>query len=78
MGDRLGTSVSDAGDFNGDGIGDYILGAPNHYQTGTTNKNGIAYLIFGSKNSSSYTSIDLLSDITTAGIGFKVCNIECS
>jgi len=70
----LGTSVSNVGDFNYDFIGDdYILGAPNHYQG--NNKNGIAYLVFGA---SSYTAIDLSSDIATAGKGFKVCTILIS
>ncbi|MBA8667545.1 FG-GAP repeat protein [Holosporaceae bacterium 'Namur'] len=39
-----GNVVSGAGDINGDGINDLIIGAPNaHYET------GISYVVFGSK-----------------------------
>ncbi|WP_343344128.1 hypothetical protein WJT74_09525 [Sphingomicrobium sp. XHP0239] len=40
--DRAGNSVSSAGDFNGDGYDDLIVGAP-----GTAGNAGDAYLIFG-------------------------------
>lgn len=42
-GDNLGRSVSSAGDVNGDGIGDLIIGA-----YGANNKAGFSYVIFGS------------------------------
>lgn len=42
FGDNLGTSVSGAGDTNGDGIDDAIVGAP-----GANNLAGSAYVIFG-------------------------------
>ncbi|MDD5306209.1 MAG: integrin alpha [Deltaproteobacteria bacterium] len=42
----LGYSVSSAGDVNGDGYGDVIVGAPN--PTGNGNNNGFAYVFYGS------------------------------
>lgn len=41
-GDRLGTSVSDAGDINGDGFDDVIIGAP-----ATGDYRGASYIVFG-------------------------------
>ncbi|MFB2892382.1 beta strand repeat-containing protein [Aerosakkonemataceae cyanobacterium BLCC-F50] len=40
--DRLGSSVSNAGDVNGDGIGDFIIGA-----FGANNFAGRSYVVFG-------------------------------
>jgi Ca2+-binding RTX toxin-like protein len=44
--DRSGFSVSAAGDVNGDGIGDVIIGAPDTDANGTSS--GSSYIIFGS------------------------------
>lgn len=46
FGDNLGSSVSGAGDVNGDGINDVIIGAP-----GANNLAGSAYGIFGKADS---------------------------
>ncbi|KFB10914.1 Ig-like domain repeat protein [Nitratireductor basaltis] len=59
-GDRLGASVSSAGDFNGDGIEDFLIGAPGTDHNGTDT--GSAYVIFGGAGLS---SIDL-STLTPA------------
>jgi hypothetical protein len=47
--DFTGSAVSGAGDLNGDGIDDVIVGAP-----GNQNKRGLAYVVFG--RSSGFTS----------------------
>ena len=47
-GDRAGGSVSAAGDINGDGIDDIIVGAPNGDDGGTNA--GEAYVIYGFRN----------------------------
>jgi hypothetical protein len=49
-GDRFGYSVSPAGDFNSDGAGDIIVGAP-----GTALVNGGAVLIYGLKGTATST-----------------------
>ncbi|MEH2183177.1 hypothetical protein [Nostoc sp.] len=47
-GDILGTSVSSAGDINGDGIDDLIIGAPGADPNGSYS--GQSYVVFGSKS----------------------------
>lgn len=57
--DRSGTSVSNAGDVNGDGLDDLIVGAP-----GAGNSRGQSYIVFGKNDSN---RVDLNS--VTAGVG---------
>ena len=45
--DRSGYSVSDAGDFNGDGVDDLIIGAPRFGPSGYSRDVGRSYVIFG-------------------------------
>ena len=45
---RLGTSVSSAGDINGDGIDDFIIGAPRGRDI--TPDAGSSYVVFGNAN----------------------------
>jgi len=62
---RFGSAVSGAGDFNGDGYGDVLVGAPNeeHNQNGDA---GAAYLILGGPSLSSWM------DFSTAQSGVAV------
>ena len=48
-GDRSGTSVSGAGDINGDGFDDLIIGAPDA-DTNSNNDAGESYVVFGNSN----------------------------
>ena len=48
-GDRSGESVSNAGDLNGDGIGDIIIGAPTADPNGQLSA-GASYVVFGNSN----------------------------
>ncbi len=48
--DQFGFSVSDAGDVNGDGISDLVVGAPRHDVMGTTDA-GRVYIFSGADNS---------------------------
>ena len=53
-GDRSGFSVSSAGDINGDGLADLIVGAPNADVGGRADA-GQAYVIFGQRGGASST-----------------------
>jgi len=46
IGDRLGRAVGSAGDINGDGLNDFIVGA----YIANSNDNGESYVIFGTSN----------------------------
>jgi hypothetical protein len=59
-GDRSGTSVSSAGDVNGDGFADLIVGAPAAESTGGKYHNeGESYLVFGKASWTGTSSLDL-------------------
>jgi len=60
IGDYAGTSVAGAGDFNGDGYADMLIGA-----TGATTFKGTAYLVYGS---ASLSSISLILATAYSGV----------
>lgn len=65
LNDQLGVSVSSAGDFNGDGFDDLVVGAPRNDNGGSNA--GAAYVVFGS---AAPDSINLSA--IPAGAGFKI------
>eukprot|EP01032_Pedospumella_encystans_P010609 gene10609-biopygen8756 len=76
-GDRFGTSVGSAGDVNGDGISDVIVGAqyadPENLAAGSDA--GIAYVIFGCNVTSPanmFEDIQLPTITMSANIGFRI------
>jgi hypothetical protein len=64
----LGATVSSAGDINGDGFDDIIVGAPGGFYYGGTSH---SYVIFG--KATGFTNIDLAS--LPASAGFKVTGV---
>ena len=65
---RLGTLVSDAGDFNGDGIGDILIGSPgaSHFDDSLgLDQAGLVYVVFGQDGTPPDTD---LSDLTGRGV----------
>jgi hypothetical protein len=63
-GDRTGNAVASAGDFNGDGFADLIVGAYTRRAHG--NQSGASYIVFG-KSSGFSASLELSSLNGTAG-----------
>ncbi len=61
-GDQVGQTVSDAGDFNGDGIDDFIIGAPAQ-DVGSMIYVGRAFLIYGKSGGSALSGTYQLTDI---------------
>jgi Ca2+-binding RTX toxin-like protein len=76
--DSLGSSVSNAGDLNGDGFDDIIVGAPNVGEPvpdGRYNSSrGAVYVLFGGTNVGSNNNIDLTSLNGTNGFSIAGVN----
>ena len=68
-GDRSGYSVSSAGDVNGDGLADLIIGAPNAQIPMEAPLAGSSYVVFGTTDTT--TAIEL-SDIAAGTGGFSI------
>ncbi len=72
---QIGWSVSSAGDINGDGFGDFIIGAPGNvdYYSGSPAA-GTAFVVFGS--ATPFTSPVDLGNLSSSGLGFKIDGIS--
>ncbi|MEM9274737.1 MAG: calcium-binding protein [Cyanobacteria bacterium P01_F01_bin.143] len=71
--DKLGASVSNAGDVNGDGFGDIIIGAPNADRNGDyfAYDAGKSYVVFGGSDVGNNGSLDLATLDRTNGFAFN-------
>lgn len=70
MSDRVGESVSAAGDVNGDGVDDVIIGAP--YVDGETISSGAAFIVFGSSADDGLVGNLSIGDISNGVNGIKI------
>ena len=61
-GEQSGHSVSSAGDVNGDGLMDIILGAPNNSIDGSANT-GQSYVVYGKTSTSNVNLSDIVNNI---------------
>jgi len=66
--DLSGRSVSGAGDLNGDGLGDMIVGAPGSANNGE--RSGTSYIIYGQKPDAAVARVGSALDQTLAGGDF--------
>ena len=76
-GDLSGISVSSAGDVNGDGFDDVIVGAPNAESAGGADYEGESYVVFGKASWAGTPSLDLATLDGTNGfrlIGIDACD----
>lgn len=64
---HLGKSVSSAGDINGDGYTDILLGAYMIHSNA-----GAAYLIYGSNSEHQDVDLNVISNLYSSNLGFKV------
>ena len=69
--DKSGRSASAAGDFNGDGIDDFLIGAPNANPPTEETIHGMVYIVFGKRDWSAAQRLKLgtLEDSTITMIG---------
>jgi len=79
--ERAGFSLSSAGDFNGDGFEDLLVGAPgdrgnpwDSYDYATPAGAGRAYVIFG--KASGFSAAINLSSLDGSGAGFSITGID--
>jgi hypothetical protein len=72
--DRSGFSVSSAGDVNGDGFSDLIVGAPTAESAGGGSYEGESYLVFGKASWAGTPSLDLATLDGTNG--FRLIGID--
>lgn len=73
-GDNFGYSLSAAGDFNSDGVDDFIVGAP-AIDSGLPGRAGFAYVIFGDNGGVSTDlgdALKLTGDFSADGFGWSV------
>jgi hypothetical protein len=74
VGDRLGESVSGAGDVDGDGYADVIVSAPQADPNGRDSA-GAVYVLLG--KASGFTTVDLANFVPGDSMGFVIQVCVC-
>ncbi|MDA0261544.1 MAG: FG-GAP-like repeat-containing protein, partial [Proteobacteria bacterium] len=74
LNDQVGQSVSAAGDINGDGVADILIGGPYADSAGQGNR-GAAYIVFGKPSGQSFNSPVELSALNGSN-GFRLDSFE--
>ncbi|MDO6761826.1 BspA family leucine-rich repeat surface protein, partial [Tamlana sp. 2_MG-2023] len=64
---NIGRPISGDGDFNGDGISDFIVGNPGAIPSGSTEQTGEAYVIFGGDHYAYPLNLHVVRNLTTSG-----------
>jgi hypothetical protein len=77
IGDQSGNSVSSAGDVNGDGYSDVIIGARYYDRTDGALESGAAYVLFGHSTTTPFTDIDLAA-LSSSSQGFRIFGAAAS
>jgi hypothetical protein len=72
--DFSGQSVSLAGDLNGDGFGDLVIGAPRAESAGGANDEGESYVVFGKASWVGTSSLDLSA--LNGSNGFRLVGVD--
>lgn len=81
MNDNAGRSVSNAGDVNGDGVDDVIVGAPATLVTATRVNAGVVYVIFGrniTNGARALGDLDLRTIVFGSTAGFRILGAAAS
>jgi|GEM_PF-2742396 len=72
-GDQYGEVVSGAGDFNGDGYSDFMVGAPSYYLYGINQEPGGVFVYFGGSGHSTVSrNFIILSDTNSDRLGWSI------
>ncbi len=74
--DYSGWSVSGAGDVNGDGLSDLIIGAPQGGEAGQNNGNGRSYIVFGKNNDTNPINLSAVAKGTGGFVVNGISNID--
>ncbi len=69
-GEQAGYAVAAAGDVNGDGLADVIIGAPRAKEkaTGLKEQKGRAYVVFGNRTRRDVIDLETQADVTIEGV----------